>query len=216
MDVAIAGGHGQVALRLERLLAAGGHRARGIIRNPDHAADLSAAGAEPVVLDLELAAVDDVAEAIAGADAVVFAAGAGPGSGPARKQTVDLGAATLLIDACRAAGVERYVMVSSIGAHAPEEASGSMGPYLQAKAGADEALRASGLAWTIVRPGSLTDDPGTGRVRVTEELGNRGAVPRDDVAAVLLATLVDRAAVGRTFELFAGDTPVAEALAALG
>jgi uncharacterized protein YbjT (DUF2867 family) len=215
MDVAIAGGHGQVALRLERLLAAGGHRARGIIRNPDHAADLSAAGAEPVVLDLEVAAVDDVAEAIAGADAVVFAAGAGPGSGPARKQTVDLGAATLLIHACRAAGVERYVMVSSIGAHAPEEASGSMGPYLQAKAGADEALRASGLAWTIVRPGSLTDDPGTGLVTVSEEMGGRAAVPRDDVAAVLLATVVDGLAAGKTFELFTGDTPIAEALAGL-
>ena len=210
MDVAIAGGHGQVALRLERLLAAGGHRARGIIRNPDHAADVVAAGAEPVVLDLEAAGVDEVAAAIAGADAVVFAAGAGPGSGAARKQTVDLGAATLLVDACRAAGVDRYVMVSSIGAHAPERASGSMGPYLEAKAAADEALRASGLSWTIVRPGSLTNDPGTGHVTVSREMGGSGAVPRDDVAAVLLATL--EGGVEGTFELFSGDAPIADAL----
>jgi uncharacterized protein YbjT (DUF2867 family) len=214
MDVAIAGGHGQVALRLERLLAAGGHRARGIIRNPDHAADLVDAGADPVVLDLEAADVDEVAAAIAGADAVVFAAGAGPGSGAARKETVDLGAARLLIDACRDAGVDRYVMVSSIGAHAPEQASGAMGPYLAAKAAADDALRASGLTWTIVRPGSLTNDPGTGLVTVSDQMGGRGQIPRDDVAAVLFA-VVDGRAAGKTFELFAGGDPIPEALAAL-
>jgi uncharacterized protein YbjT (DUF2867 family) len=216
MDVVIAGGHGQVALRLERQLAAGGHRARAVIRNPDHAAEVEEAGGEPVVLDLEaLGGVADLATAIRGADAVVFAAGAGPGSGPERKRTVDFGAAAKLIAAAEEAGVERYVMVSSIGAQDPASGTGSMRPYLQAKAEADDALKASDLAWTIVRPGSLTNDPGTGLVAVSEQLGRRGSVPRDDVAAVLAGVLTAGAAVHRTFELFSGDTPIAEALASL-
>lgn len=213
MDILVAGGHGQIALRLLRLLAARGHTARGLIRSPAHAADLTAAGAVPVVGDLEN---DETLDAyVKGADAVVFAAGAGPGSGPARKRTVDLGGAVKLADAARATGVRRYVMVSSIGADRPDSAGESMRAYLEAKAEADEYVRASGLDYTIVRPGSLTDDPGTGLVRVSAELGGRGPVPRDDVAAVLAAVLTTPATIGRTFELFAGDTPVAEALAAL-
>src|SRR4051812_9916023 len=212
MDVLVAGGHGKVALRLLRLLAEGGHEARGIIRNPDHAADLEAIGAHPVVLDMEGDA--DLGTAVRGADAVVFAAGAGPGSGPARKRTVDLGAAVKLADAAKLQGVSRYVMVSSIGAHQPDVNS-PMRAYLEAKAEADEYLRASGLDWTIVRPGSLTDGPGTGRVLVSTELGGRGVVTRDDVAAVLLATLSAPNTIGVTFELFAGDTPIAEAVRSL-
>jgi uncharacterized protein YbjT (DUF2867 family) len=217
MDVAIAGGHGEIALRLERLLSGAGHRVRAIIRNPDHAADVEAAGAEPVVLDLEaLAGVAALADAVRGADAVVFAAGAGPGSGPERKRTVDYGAAVKLIAAAEAAGVDRYLMVSSIGADRPEAGQGPMRAYLQAKADADEAVRASDLAWTIVRPVSLTHDPGTGRVTVAEHLDHRGSVPRDDVAAVLATVLTENLAVRRTFEVASGDTPIAEALAALG
>ena len=215
MDVAIAGGHGQVALRLARLLTDAGHRVRALVRNPDHAADVAADGAEAVVVDLEHEGADAVAAAIVGADAVVFAAGAGPGSGPERKRTVDYGAAVKLIDAARAVGVERYVMVSSIGAHQPEAGQGPMRAYLQAKADADEALVASGLQWTIVRPGSLTDDPGTGRVSLSTDLGGRGPIPRDDVAAVLAACLATPATAGTTFEAFSGDTPVDEAVAAL-
>jgi uncharacterized protein YbjT (DUF2867 family) len=214
MDVVVAGGHGKVALRLERLLAGGGHRARGIVRNPEHVGDLEAAGAEAVVLDLEQASSEDVAGVLSGADAAVFAAGAGPGSGPARKRTVDLGAAVKLVEACRRAGVRRYVIVSSIGAHDPA-GSEAMRPYLEAKAEADAAVMASGLEWTVVRPGSLTDEPGTGLVRVETELGHRGPVPRDDVAATLVAVLQTPSTVGSVFELFAGDTPIAEALARL-
>jgi uncharacterized protein YbjT (DUF2867 family) len=212
MDVLVAGGHGQVAQRLLRLLAAGGHTGRGLIRNPDHAADLERLGATAVVCDLEQ---DDPRPHVGSADAIVFAAGAGPGSGPARKRTVDLGAAVKLIDAARELGVARYVIVSSIGAHDPTAASGPMRPYLEAKAEADEALRASGLDWTIVRPGSLTDDPGSGMVTVSEEFGNRGPVPRDDVALVLYECLSLQNTVGKQFELFAGDVPVRDALAAL-
>jgi uncharacterized protein YbjT (DUF2867 family) len=212
MDVIVAGGHGQIAQRLLRLLAAGGHTARGLIRNPDHAADLERLGAVPVLCDLER---EDPRPHVSGADAIVFAAGAGPGSGPARKRTVDLGAAVKLIDAARELGVARYLMVSSIGAHDPAGGSGPMRPYLQAKAEADEALRASGLEWTIVRPGSLTNDPGTGAVQITEEFGGRGRVPRDDVALVLLECLTLPNTVGKEFDLFAGDVPVREALSAL-
>jgi uncharacterized protein YbjT (DUF2867 family) len=213
MDIVVAGGHGQVALRLLKLLADRGHTARGLIRNREHAADLAAVGAVPVLADLEHDATLD--EYVKGADAVVFAAGAGPGSGPARKRTVDLGGAVKLADAARATGVRRYVMVSSIGADRPAAAGEAMRPYLEAKAEADAYLQASGLDWTIVRPGSLTGDPGTGRVRVSTEPGGRGPVTRDDVAAVLAATLTAGNTVGVTFELFAGDTPIDEAVAGL-
>jgi len=208
MDVVVAGGHGQIGLRLLRLLADGGHRARGLIRNPDHAGELSAAGAEPVVCDME--ALEDLSECCAGADAVVFAAGAGPGSGPERKRTVDYGAAVKLMEA----GVSRYVMVSAIAAGRPQEWSDQMRPYYEAKAGADERLMESGLDYTIVRPGGLTDEPGTGRVLVGTEL-DYAQVPRDDVAAVLLAVVEQPSSIGKTFELLSGDQPIDEAIASL-
>jgi uncharacterized protein YbjT (DUF2867 family) len=212
MDVVIAGGHGQIALRLARLLSARGDRVRSLIRNPDHASGVSDVGAEPVVADLE--ALDDVSSCVAGADAVVFAAGAGPGSGAERKRTVDYGAAVKLIEAAQAAGVRRYLMVSSIGADDPSAGSEQMRPYLQAKADADAALAASGLDFTIVRPGRLTNEPGTGRVAVGERL-ERADVTRDDVAAVLAAALDEPRTVGRTFVLVNGDLPIAQALSQL-
>ena len=214
MDVVVAGGHGQVALRLLRLLAERGDRARGLIRNPDHRADLEAAGAEPVLCDLE-ADDADVPAAVAGADAVVFAAGAGPGSGPERKQTVDLGGAVKLIDAAKANAISRYAIVSSMGAGNPPEGSEGMAPYLRAKAAADEAVAASGLDYTIVRPGGLTNDPGEGRIEAAEELGRRGRIPRDDVAATLVGVLYEPATVGKTFELLSGEEEIAAALRGL-
>jgi uncharacterized protein YbjT (DUF2867 family) len=213
MDVVIAGGHGKIARRLTRLLAARGDRVRGIIRDPAHAADLEADGAEPVVLDMEEA--EDLTEAVRGADAVVFAAGAGPGSGPERKRTVDLGAAVKLVRAAEAAGAARYVMVSSIGAHNPGLGPEAMRPYLEAKAAADEALMQSALAWTVVRPGSLHDDPGTGRVLLSADLGHRGPISRDDVAAVLLACLDVPETAGLVFEALAGDQEIELAVRAL-
>ena len=215
MDVVVAGGGGQVGRRLVGLLAREGHRARGLVRRPEQADELGELGGEGALFDLEASGSQALAEVVRGADAVVFAAGAGAGSGPQRKRTVDLGGAVLLIEAAQAAGVERYVMGSSIGAHAPQDSPEPMRPYHQAKAEADAALAASGLRWTIVRPGRLTDDPGTGRVRVSTHLGERADVPRDDVAAVLAACLVHDAAVGVTFELFAGDLAVDEAVAGL-
>ena len=164
MDVVIAGGHGKVARRLIRLLARDGHTARGLIRNPAHAADLEADGGVPVVCDLEQ---ESPTAHLDGADALVFAAGAGPGSGAERKRTVDLGAALACITAAVVAGVPRFVIVSSIGAQDPDAGPEAMRPYLHAKAEADQAVATSGLDWTIVRPGSLSDDPGTGLVEAT-------------------------------------------------
>jgi uncharacterized protein YbjT (DUF2867 family) len=214
MDVVIAGGHGQIALRLARLLAGRGDRVRSVIRNPDHAADVSATGAEPVVFDLEERSGAELADVVAGADAVVFAAGAGPGSGPERKRTVDLGGAVKLIEAAQAAGVRRYVIVSSIGADDPSAGTEVMRPYLEAKAEADAAVVASGLDWTIVRPGVLTNEPATSRVAVGERL-ERAEVTREDVAAVLAGVLDDPGTVGRTFVVVNGETPIPEALRAL-
>ncbi|MCW2997730.1 MAG: hypothetical protein JWN65_1279 [Solirubrobacterales bacterium] len=213
MDVAIAGAHGAVGRRLTRLLSAQGDRVRGLIRRDDQSQDVRTDGAEPVLCDLESATVEDVAQAIAGADAVVFAAGAGPGSGAARKLTMDRDGAIRLIRAAEQVGARRYVMVSSVGAESPPAGEEVFAVYLQAKAAADAALQESALAWTIVRPGRLTDDPGTGRVRIDTE-PHRGEVPRDDVAAVLGAVLHADEAVGRTLYVNAGDTPVDEALAA--
>jgi uncharacterized protein YbjT (DUF2867 family) len=214
VDVVVAGGHGKVGLRVLRLLAERGDRARGLIRNPDHAADLEAVGAEGVVADLE-SEDTDVAAAVAGADAVVFAAGAGPGSGPERKRTVDYGAAVKLIEAANANGISRYAIVSSVGVEQPERWSDDMRPYFEAKAEADAALQQSGLDYTIVRPGFLSDDPGTGRIDAAPSLGRRGRIPRDDVAATLLATLDTPSTIGKAFEVLAGQTPIEEALRSL-
>ena len=213
LDVAILGGHGKVARRLTRLLIARGDRVRGIIRNPDHAADLVADGAEPVVCDAEHATDQQLARAIIGADAVVFAAGAGPGSGPDRKVTVDRDAAIRLIHAARASHVDVYVMISSLGAEDPPQDDDVFSVYLRAKADADRALAESGLDWTIVRPGFLSDDAGNDRVRIERE-PLRGRIPRDDVAAVLEEVLHHEPGVAREV-LYAidGDQPVAIALA---
>jgi nucleoside-diphosphate-sugar epimerase len=218
MRVVLAGAHGQVARRLGHLLSARGDTVVGIIRNPDHRADLEDDGVQPVVLDLESASVDEVAGIVSGADAVVFAAGAGPGSGAARKHTVDHAAAVLLADAAERAGVRPYLLVSSMGV---EEARHGTPPgmdpvfavYLQAKLRAeDEILPRPGLATTILRPGRLTDDPGTGRVTLGHGI-EFGDVPRDDVAAVLLA-LLDVPRDGAVLELVGGTAPIDEAVAA--
>jgi uncharacterized protein YbjT (DUF2867 family) len=215
MRVVIAGGHGQIALLTARLLADAGHQPVGLIRNPAQGGDLVAVGAEPAVVDLEHSDVDAVATMLAGADAVVFAAGAGPASGAARKLTLDRDGAVLLADAAERAGVRRYVMVSSMGADRFDAGSEDVFQvYQRAKSEADADLRRRDLDWTVVRPGGLTDEPPTGRVRVAVETG-RGTVPRADVAAVLAALLSTGAGVGAQFELVSGDTAVAEAVAAL-
>ncbi|MEU8673992.1 SDR family oxidoreductase [Streptomyces sp. NPDC048560] len=208
MRIVIAGGHGQIAMRLERLLAARGDEAVGVIRDPKQADDLRDVGAEPVVLDLESASVEETAEVLRGADAAVFAAGAGPDSGSARKDTVDRGAAVLFADAAERAGVRRYVMVSSMGADAHHQGDEVFDVYQRAKGAADDYVRSRpSLDWTILRPGMLTNDAGTGQVLLAASTG-RGPVPRDDVAASIVELLDTPATAGLTLELISGNVPV--------
>lgn len=214
MRIVIAGGHGKIALRLTRLLADRGDTVVGVVRNPDHVSDIQGLGGDGVVLDLEQAAVEEVAAALAGADAAVFAAGAGPGSGAERKDTVDRGASVLFAAAAEQAEVRRFLQVSAIGLSRAEDpdVDAVFAVYLRAKAAADEdVMGRDGLDWTILRPGLLTDDPGTGQVELAEHVGG-GVVTRDDVAAVL-ALLLDRPdTAGHVYELVGGDTPVDKAL----
>ncbi len=218
MRVVIAGANGRVGRRLGRLLVDRGDRVVGIVRNAEHEEPLFAAGIEPVVLDLERATVDQVASIVVDNDAVVFAAGTKLGSEAdvGRKDKVDRAAAILLADAAGEVAVRQYLMMSSRGV----EALSGGGPlpegldelYLRAKFAAEEGVRARPVVdLTVLRPGRLTDEPGTGRVRLGRGIGF-GTVSRDDVAAVMLG-LLDRPCAGAVIEVVAGDTPIAEAVA---
>ena len=211
MVVALAGAHGKIAMRLTGLLADGEDKVIGLIRNPDHAAEVRSRGGSPVVCDLEQASVDEIAQGIAVADAAVFAAGAGPGSGAERKLTLDRDGAVKFLHAATAADVPRFVIISSTGAEAPPPGDGVSSVYLRAKAEADRAVQASDRQWTIVRPGPLTDDPGTRRVRI-ESAPFEGRIPRDDVAAVLAKLVHDGRLSRRVFYVNSGGEPVEQAL----
>jgi nucleoside-diphosphate-sugar epimerase len=207
----VAGAHGKIALRLTRLLVAGGDRVVGLIRNPDHAEDVRQQGASPMLCDLERTTVEELAAVIEGADAAVFAAGAGAGSGAARKLTMDRDGAIKLLDAATATRTERFAIVSSVGAENPPEGDDVFSVYLQAKAAADAAVKSSDMDWTILRPGPLTDGEGTGRVRV-EAFPFRGQVPRDDVAAVIARLLADPRASRRILYVSSGEDSIEQAL----
>lgn len=216
--VVIAGGHGQIAAHLIRLLAARGDTAVALIRNPDHAADVESWGGQPVVLDLESADVRDVAEALRDADAAVFAAGAGPGSGPARKDTVDRAAAVLFAEAAGYAEARRFIQISAFGAGepAPTEGDDSWIAYVIAKTAAEEDLRVrEDLDWTILRPGLLTAEAPTGSVTLSASKIQRGSVTRADVAEVVAELLTAPNAVHEILFLTEGYTPVASAVRAL-
>lgn len=211
MIVAIAGAHGNIAMRLTRLLVARGDTVIGLIRNPAHAEAVAGHGASAVVCDLEQATVQEIADSIAGADVTVFAAGAGPGSGAARKLTMDRDGAVKLLQAARSVDAHRYLIISSVGAENPPEGDDTFSVYLRAKSEADKAIQASDREWTVVRPGRLTDDPGTGHVRI-EATPFRGSVPRDDVAEVLARLAHDSRGAGRILYVNAGEEPVDAAL----
>ncbi len=207
MRVVIAGGHGKIAMELTRLLDERGDLVRSLIRNPDHAEEVREAGAtEAIVCDLEEANEDRVAEAVGEADVVVFAAGAGPGSGPERKETMDYGGVVKLLEAAEHNHIPRFAVISSMGADASHEGEETFDVYLRAKGRADDAVRASGLNYLIVKPGGLTDDPPAGKVTAGESV-ERGQIPRADVAAVL-ATLLRDGAPARTIEVVGGKTPI--------
>ena len=214
MRVVIAGGHGKIALLLERFLAERGNQAVALIRNPAHVADVQDAGAEAVVCDLEAASADDVAGLLSGAGAVVFAAGAGAGSGAPRKDTVDRGASVLMADAAERAGVRRFVQISTMGAGQPLRPGTDevWAAYITAKTAAEDDLRARDLDWTILRPGRLTDASATGRIQLAAPPIRRGTVPRADVAAVIAALIDEPGTWHQTLELVSGDSPIAAAV----
>lgn len=211
MRVAIAGGHGKIALHLTRMLEERGDEVVSLIRNPDQSGDIEEAGGVPVVIDLEQASADELAEAIGSADAIVFAAGAGPGSGPERKESVDYEGAAKLADAGRRLEIERYVIVSSMGANPDHPGDDVFDVYLRAKGKADQAVMESGLTYVIVRPGMLTDEQGTGLVTAAPTV-ERGEVPREDVAAVLAGCLRTETVADKVFEVVGGETPIPDAL----
>jgi uncharacterized protein YbjT (DUF2867 family) len=206
--VLVAGANGQVGKHIVRLLAEQGHEVRGLIRDESQAAGLRELGGDPVVADLE----GEVAHTVEGCDAVIFSAGGGPGSGAEKKETVDRQGAVKLIEAAKQHGARRYVMVSAMGAADPKSGSEAMQPYLFAKARADQTLQESGLDYTIVRPGSLTNEPGTGMVEAAPSLGKRGEIPREDAARTIVATLERENTFGKTYEVLSGDMPIEEAL----
>lgn len=212
--IAIVGAHGAVAQRIMSRLYDRGVEVVGVIRNPDQGEDMLRLGAETAVVDIESASVDELASAFTGCDAVVFAAGAGPNSGAARKRTVDYAGAVLTADAAKAAGVRRMVQVSAIGVDEPlaADAEPVWAAYVEAKRDADAHLQRTDLDWTILRPGGLTSDAGTGHIALAEHL-ERGSIPRDDVAELVLAVLDSPASIGRTWEAVAGPTPIVDAVA---
>jgi uncharacterized protein YbjT (DUF2867 family) len=214
VNVAIAGAHGKIALRLTRLLSADGDSVIGLIRSPDQATDVSDRGGSPVLCDLESASEGRIAAAINGADAAVFAAGAGGRGGAARTLSVDRDGAIKLLRAAANAGVPRYLIISAAGTEDPPDGDDGLGIYFRAKADADAAVQSSDLEWTILRPGALSDDPGTGRVRVDPTTGP-GTVPRDDVAAVLARLLHDERAAHRVLYVNGGDQPLDQAVEAV-
>jgi nucleoside-diphosphate-sugar epimerase len=213
-QIAIIGGHGKVALKLASILSGQGHQVSSLIRNPDQADDIKQTGATPVIADVENLSTDEIADAIKGNDAVVFAAGAGGGN-PDRTYAVDRDAAIRSIDAAQKADVARFVIVSYFGAGpdhgVPED--NSFYVYAEAKAAADEYLRKTTLLWTIVGPSGLTDEPGTGRIATKERGAEQGTtVSRDDVAAVIAAALDTPSSVGTTIDFTSGETPIADAV----
>lgn len=213
--IVVIGGHGKVALHLARTLTERGDEVTSVFRNPDHADDVAATGARPVVADIETLDTAALADLLAGRDAVVFSAGAGGGD-PARTYAVDRDAAIRVIDAARQAGVRRFVMVSYFGAGPDHGVSqdNSFFPYAEAKAAADAHLRSSDLDWTVLGPGRLTLEPATGRIAVGADAADKAAVSREDVALVAAAALSDDSTIRRTIDFNKGDLPIAEALAA--
>ena len=211
--VVIVGAHGKVAQQLMRVLYDRGDEFVGIVRNEDHAEDVYRLGGEGMLADIESATADELATVLAGADAVVFTAGAGAGSGIERKRTVDYGGSVKSAQAATIAGVRRFVQVSAWGVDAPlpPDTDAVWRAYVEAKRDADAELRASGLDWTILRPGGLTFEEGTGEVELGDSVP-RGTIPREDVARLIAACLDEPGTIGRTWEVVSGDTPLEEAV----
>ena len=214
MQITIVGAHGQVARHLTRFLRATGHHVRGLVRSEDQFGDVDDDGGEPVQLDLEQACPDEFDEALDGSDVVVFAAGAGPGSGPERKHTVDRDGAIKAVEAAVRVGADRFIVVSAMGTDEPPQDEATFSVYLRAKAEADDHIRNAAIASVVVRPGRLVDGAATGAVQMARHV-ERGEITRADVAAVVTELIDTGSGDGRTIEIVGGDTPIEDAVAAL-
>jgi uncharacterized protein YbjT (DUF2867 family) len=214
--IAIVGGHGKIARQLHPMLLGAGHQPVALVRRDEQAAALGAAGVETRMLDIESDGAEQFAAAFEGCEAVVFSAGGGPDGNIERKRTVDLEGSLKSIEGARAAGISRFVQVSAISVDEPvaDDASPVWRAYVEAKRDADAALRESGLDWTILRPGRLTDEPGTGRVSLGPG-GGRGDIPRADVAEVVAAVLQEPATVGKQWNVVSGDDVIRDAITGL-
>ncbi|AZZ55320.1 SDR family oxidoreductase [Rathayibacter iranicus] len=212
--IAVIGAHGKVGQQILHLLYDAGHESVGVVRNPDHAEDILRLGSEPLVHDLEDSTPEAFAEALGHVDGMVFTAGAGPDSGPDRKRTVDLGASVLSQKAAAIIGVQHFVQISAMGVDEPlpEETDAGWKAYVEAKRDADAALRDSGVDWTILRPGGLTTDEGTGKITLGTSV-EKGSIPRADVAATVIAVLAQPTSIGKTWEIVSGTSPIDEAVA---
>ena len=214
--IAVVGGHGQIARQLHPMLLGAGHQPVALVRRQEQADALEASGVETRILDIENDDAERFAAAFEGCEAVVFAAGGGPDGNIERKRTVDLEGSLKSIEGARQAGIRRLVQVSAISVDEPvaDDAPPVWRAYVEAKRDADAALRDSGLDWTILRPGRLTDDPGTGRVSLGPDVA-RGEIPRADVAEVVAAVLQDPATVGHQWNVVGGDAAVGDAISGL-
>ncbi|MFC2949643.1 SDR family oxidoreductase [Virgibacillus sediminis] len=208
----IVGANGKIGKHLVRKIVEGGHEARAMIRKEEQAPYFEDLGAETAIIDLE-DSVDEIRKAAEGVDAVVFTAGSGPNTGKDKTILIDLDGAVKTVEAAQAAGVERFVLVSSFDTsrEAIQESPSSFSPYVVAKHYADKALRDSGLQYTIVHPGILTNEEATGKVDAAEVV-NRGEVPREDVAEVLFQTLQTDSTIGKEFQVVGGETPIHKAV----
>ncbi len=211
--VAVVGGSGKIARLLHPLLHGAGYESVALVRREEQMAELEGQGVTARLLDIESQDADDFAKVFSDCSTVVFAAGGGPDGDPERKRAVDLGGSLKSIEGARKAGVQRFVQISAISVDDPVPAGTDevWQVYVEAKRDADAALRGSDLAWTILRPGRLTDDPATGRVTLGEDV-ERGDVPRADVAACVAAVIPDGRTVGKQWTLVGGETPLAQAI----
>jgi uncharacterized protein YbjT (DUF2867 family) len=211
LRVIVIGGSGRTGkLVVEKLLAAG-HVAVGTIRNPKHMAALVKLGAEVALIDLDKSAFDDIVYAMKGADAVVFAAGSAAGE----SSELDRKGTLRTVRAAEKAGVKRYLSISSIGAStglSTRSMDDEMKDYYRQKRAAGKHITASSLDWTILEPGELTDGGGTGKVLLSQEAINEESIPREDVAAVVLALLEEPKTIGKVFQLTRGKSTVKTAL----
>ena len=214
MKVLVIGANGQIGQHLIRLLSESNeHTVRAMVRTKEQAESFESKGVEVAVANLE-GSVKEIADAAKGCEAIVFTAGSGGKTGADKTLLVDLDGAAKAVEAAEQLGLNRFVMVSALQAHRRENWNDKIRHYYAAKHYADKILEQSGLLYTIIRPGGLLNEPGTGKVTVAENL-SRASISREDVANTILVSLNEERTINRSFDLVSGETSIREALKAL-